>query len=212
MDDRKHEVETDIDLKTDLSAFISRDLKPIFRDMKSSPPQLLGQIQIWRSLAEKNNTLVQAEMNDEISGQIVTDELVFYTNGLHGCVVFLELKDGNYKFGHIQPVLATTRIDEWKKLGENSNGILLMPNIPEFNGISGDNVIKYNLEMNFTPDSFAEGMALHESPEIQSACIYIKADEEGHYSGYINAFERTINAKWYVPYLPTHVAKRIEIA
>jgi len=54
-------------------------------------------------------------------------------------------------------------------------------------------------------------MALQESPELQSACIYLERGENGKFEGYINAFERKLNAKWYVSYLPTHIAHKIQL-
>ncbi|MFW5719799.1 MAG: hypothetical protein ACOCXT_02105 [Candidatus Dojkabacteria bacterium] len=195
-----------IDFSSPLTRFIIPDVG------LTQDKQPIGQIQAWRESAKNSGNLVQVSMNEEQTGKIKEGANVFYTNGLHGCVVYLSLdSEGNYGFGHIDTVKAAQRLTEWQDIAESGQGILLVPDIPEFESLEGGNVTKYKLTTDFIPDSFAEGMALQESPDLQSACIFLKRETDGGFSGYINAFERTYNAKWHLPYLPSHIASKIEL-
>lgn len=172
--------------------------------------QSRSQIEIWRSKAESEGELTQVVMNEEKSVP-QSGTHCFFTNGLHGCGVFVELKDGTAHFGHLDAKKLMQDIERFKDMGESSSSLILIPDIPELNSIQGSSVIRYHLELNYSPDGFAEGMALQESPHLQSACVVLERQPEGGYSGYINAFERTMNAKWYISGLPQQVAQKIEL-
>lgn len=106
------------------------------QDLENKSP-----IEIWKDMAEKQGYLVAIRMHEEVSGTIEGDKIVFYTNGLHGCVVYLEINGNNYSFGHVPTDFAAKRLDERNSIANNPGGLLLMPDIPEFNEISGTNVL-----------------------------------------------------------------------
>ena len=170
----------------------------------------LSQIASWIDRAKEQGNLTVIGMN-QIVEKTILDEDVFLTQGLNGCVALLNIDDeGKARFEHIDAPKFLKRKREMIDYVERGRVILLKPNIPELAEITGKNVFEYNFNLNSTPDSFTEVMAIQDSPYIQSVCFHVKK-KESDFEIYLNAFERTQNARWQVDYIPNQIAKRIII-
>ncbi len=196
-------------IRYDTTTFL-RDLLVRNTNIASHESPQSSQVSVWWESAKKDGRLTEIRMNEEVTIPINADRPVFYTGGLHGCLVYLEVDPDNKtaRFGHIDTTQAAKRFQEWQQLATKKHSVLLVPDIPPFQKLTGEHVYKYDLNLNFTPDGFAEGMALQESPHLQSACVYLEMNDQS-VTGYLNAFERVQNAKWPPTYLPKHIAKSL---
>lgn len=174
----------------------------------ASSAQPRSQIQLWKEIAVEKGTLYQVGMNQESRvSNAGLDEATFYTNGFHGCVFYLELRDGEFRFGHIDANIALRNHEMLRQLPQNGS-IVVAPDIPELDFLQGNHVHKYKLPTNPVIDNFAERMALQESPELLSVAVKLIRTGEV-YSGYLNAFQSTPDSKWHISYYPQQIATKL---